>query len=103
MSSQEYMTRAPVPMGQWLLDASVPAPSAVKATSAEYKQDDEDDQKCGAIHGSLLRETEQANVARIERAVMISTLLSSHLVPLFAEILFDRLHFPRRLVLHRNE
>jgi hypothetical protein len=50
--------RAPVPVRQWLLDASVPAPSAVKATSAKYKQDDEDDQKCGAIHGRLLREIE---------------------------------------------
>ena len=78
---------------RWLLDGSVPASSAVKATAAKYEQDDEDDQQCGAIHGSLLRETEPANVARIERAVMISTLLSSHLVPLFAEILFDRLHF----------
>ena len=50
--------RAPVPVRQWLLDASVPAPSAVKATSAKYKQDDEDDQKCAAIHGRLLREIE---------------------------------------------
>jgi hypothetical protein len=67
MSSPKYMTRAPVPMGQWLLDASVPTPSAVKATSAEYKQDDEDDQKCGAIHGSLLREIEPANLSAARR------------------------------------
>ena len=90
-------------MAELSLKNSVPTPSPEPATSAKYKHDDEDDQQCGAIHGSLLRETERANVARIERAVMISTLLSSHLVPLFAEILFDRLHFPRRLVLHRNE
>jgi hypothetical protein len=45
------------------LKNSVPAPSAVKATSAKYKQDDEDDQKCGGIHGRLLREIEPLSAA----------------------------------------
>src|SRR5450631_1584463 len=33
---------------------SVPPPSAVKTTATQHKEDDEDDQKCAAIHGSLL-------------------------------------------------
>jgi hypothetical protein len=48
---------------EFSLKNSVPAPSAVKATSAKYKQDDEDDQKCGGIHGRLLREIEPLSAA----------------------------------------
>jgi hypothetical protein len=58
MSSPRYMVRAPMPVGQWLLHASVPAAAAVKASAAKYEQDDEDDQKCVGIHGSLLGEIE---------------------------------------------
>ena len=36
---------------------SVPAPSAVIAAATKNEQDDEDDQKCSAIHGSHLPKT----------------------------------------------
>jgi hypothetical protein len=44
--------RSPFPV-----DDLVPASPAIKATAAKYEQDDEDDQKCVGIHGSLLGET----------------------------------------------
>jgi hypothetical protein len=43
--------------GSLAADNLVPAPSTVKATATENEQDDQDDQKCSAIHGSLLAET----------------------------------------------
>jgi hypothetical protein len=36
-----------------MLVNSVPAASTVEAAATEDEQDDENDQKCGAIHGSL--------------------------------------------------
>jgi hypothetical protein len=55
------------------LKNSVPSPSTIKATSAENKQEDEDDEKCGAIHGSLLRENELANLARFKYAGVLNS------------------------------
>jgi hypothetical protein len=43
--------------GPFPVDDLVPASSAVKTAAAKYEQDDEDDQKCVGIHGSLLGET----------------------------------------------
>jgi hypothetical protein len=93
---------------------SVPAPSTVIAAATKNDQNDEQDQKGSGIHGSLLKEIEPSNLARLnflvlnadqeERfLVVLLAFLASHLVPLLAEIFFDRVHFPRCLVLHRDE
>jgi hypothetical protein len=50
--------------GCFALSNSEPAPAAVKAAAAKNEQDDEDDQKCGAIHGSLLTEARPSSLAR---------------------------------------
>ena len=73
-------------MAELSLKNSVPTPSPEPATSAKYKHDDEDDQQCGAIHGSLLRKMEPANLARLNYAARRDQLFffpvtSSHFSP----------------------
>jgi hypothetical protein len=45
--------------------SSVPAPATVKTAAAKYEQDNEDDQKCVGIHGSLLGEIEPTSSAQL--------------------------------------
>jgi hypothetical protein len=54
-----------------MLVSSVPATSAVEATATEDEQDDEDDQKCSAIHRGLLGRTNRAR-ARIFAVYLVN-------------------------------
>jgi hypothetical protein len=86
----------------WHLAAgcSIPAPSAVEASAAEYEQDDEDDQKRVGIHGGLLGEIgpltwRGSNVLRGEIQLFLPV-TSSHFSPrsfLMASTFFDASSF----------
>lgn len=54
-----------------MLVGLVPAASTVEATASEDEQDDENDQKCGAIHGGLLNKTNRAG-ARLFAVYLIN-------------------------------
>ena len=83
------------------MKSSVPAPSAVQATAAKYEQDDEDDQKCVRIHGSLLGDlTVQAcavqTSARFDAQFFFFPVTSSHFSPssfLMSSTFFDASSF----------
>src|SRR4029078_2474638 len=87
-------------------ESSVPAAAAVKASAAKHEQDDEDDQKCVGIHGSLLGEMESGKASAVQRswAFRCSTLLlSGHFIPLIAKVFLDAVHLLPGILLHRDK